>query len=94
MDENEAQASLRPKETADEKISLSDRFGLWLGFYNCNQNEYLEMIDGYIKEYDLKIEQSLAHKEALNWSITRGARSGRVASQYISDLAGRLKVKF
>ena len=77
----------------EEKVSLSDRFGLWLGFHSCNQEDYLKMIDGYLNHYNMKIEKKTAHAEALTWSRTRGARSGRVAFQYLQDLAGRMGVK-
>ncbi len=93
MEENNDKANIRPKETADEKISLSDRFGLWLGFYSCSQDDYLKMIDAYIEHYNLQSHQKLARKESLIWAVTRGARSGRVAYQYICDLAGRLQVR-
>jgi predicted AAA+ superfamily ATPase len=74
----------------EEKVSLSDRFGLWLGFYKCSQAEYLEMIDGYAGHFDLDLPKEQLHAEALEWSTTRGSRSGRVAWQYVQDLAGRL----
>jgi predicted AAA+ superfamily ATPase len=73
----------------EEKISLSDRFGLWLGFHPCDQNQYLEMIVGYCEKYDLKIETDVLFSEAIEWQATRGARSGRVAWQFFIDLAGR-----
>ena len=71
-------------------MSLSDRFGLWLGFHNCDQDTYLAMVEGYAKAYGLKIDADYAAPEASEWSVTRGARSGRVAWQFIQDLAGRL----
>ncbi len=91
--ENEESTAIIPHETVDEKISLSDRFGLWLGFYQCSQEEYLDMIEGYIKKYKININIERAKKSALEWSVTRGARSGRVAWQFIQDLAGKLEKK-
>ena len=78
-------------QSAEEKISLSDRFGLWLGFHNCDQETYFEIIDAYAKEFDLKIDLHQLRAEALEWSAARGARSGRVAWQFIQNLAGRLE---
>ena len=92
MIENEQSTAINPSEAVEEKVSLSDRFGLWLGFYKCSQSEYLEMIDGYAKHFGLEIPQEQLHAEALEWSTTRGSRSGRVAWQYVQDLAGRLGV--
>ena len=80
-----------PHESLEEKISLSDRFGLWLGFYQCSQEVYLLMIEDYIKFYKINIDIKEAKKLALEWSVTRGSRSGRVAWQFIQDLAGKLK---
>jgi hypothetical protein len=77
-------------EVIEEKVSLSDRFGLWIGFHNCSQDDYLAMIFGYVAHYELSAPPETIRAEALEWSITRGARSGRVAWQYICDLAGRL----
>jgi hypothetical protein len=74
----------------DEKVSLSDRFGLWLGFHNCSQDEFLDMVRGYAAHYKLKIKPEELDRAALEWSVTRGARSGRVAWQFIQDLAGRI----
>ena len=71
-------------------MSLSDRFGLWLGFHNCSQDDYLAMVDAYTKHFKLKASADQLTTEALEWSMTRGARSGRVAWQYVQDLAGRL----
>ena len=79
-----------PAEAVEEKVSLSDRFGLWLGFHKCNQDDYLAMVDGYIKHFKLGVELEEVRGEALEWSTTRGSRSGRVAWQYVMDLAGRL----
>lgn len=93
MMENERGSAINPSEATEEKVSLSDRFGLWLGFHSCNQDDYLKMIDGYLDHYKLDVAKSIAHKEALTWSRTRGARSGRVAYQYLQDLAGRMGVK-
>ena len=90
MIENERSTAINPSEAVEEKVSLSDRFGLWLGFHNASQNDYLEMVAGYAGHFDLQIDQESLRREALEWSITRGARSGRVAWQYILDLAGRL----
>ncbi|MEO3431650.1 ATP-binding protein [Inquilinus sp. CAU 1745] len=90
MIENESSTAIIAGEAVEEKVSLSDRFGLWLGFHGCNQETYLAMIDGYAEAYGLPIEKEALHAEAREWSITRGARSGRVAWQFIQDLAGRL----
>lgn len=90
MIENESSTAIIAGEAVEEKVSLSDRFGLWLGFHGCNQETYLAMIDGYAEAYGLPIGKEALHAEAREWSITRGARSGRVAWQFIQDLAGRL----
>jgi predicted AAA+ superfamily ATPase len=90
MIENERSTAINPSEAVEEKVSLSDRFGLWLGFHKCSQDEYLEMIDGYVRHYGLNAEAERLRAEALEWATTRGARSGRVAWQFIQDLAGRL----
>ncbi|MCY0147073.1 ATP-binding protein [Hoeflea sp. G2-23] len=90
MMDNERSTAINPHEAVEEKVSLSDRFGLWLGFHKCSQDEYLDMITGYATHYDLKINPDELRAEALEWSTTRGARSGRVAWQFIQDLAGRL----
>jgi hypothetical protein len=92
MIENERSTGINPGEAVEEKVSLSDRFGLWLGFHRCSQDEYLAMIDGYVSHYGVKAETAELHRDALEWSTTRGARSGRVAWQFIQDLAGRLGV--
>lgn len=89
MIENERSTAINPSEAVEEKVSLSDRFGLWLGFHKCSQDEYLEMISGYAAHFGLNIEPATLRAEALEWSTTRGARSGRVAWQFIQDLAGR-----
>ncbi|BBU63599.1 ATPase AAA [Methylosinus sp. C49] len=90
MMENERSSAINPGEAVEEKVSLSDRFGLWLGFHNCSQAEYLAMVHGYARHHGLEAPQEAIEREALEWSITRGARSGRVAWQYVQDLAGRL----
>jgi len=90
MIENERSTAINPGEAVEEKVSLSDRFGLWLGFHPVTQDTYFEIIDGYAKQYGLKIDAETLHAEALEWSMTRGSRSGRVAWQFIQDLAGRL----
>lgn len=89
MIENEQSTAINPSEAVEEKVSLSDRFGLWLGFHKCSQDDYLAMIDGYAAHYDLGLDEDALHREALEWATTRGGRSGRVAWQYIQDLAGR-----
>jgi uncharacterized protein len=90
MMENERSTAINPSEAVEEKVSLSDRFGLWLGFHNATQDEYLEMVKSYAAHHKLKVREDELVREALEWSITRGSRSGRVAWQYIQDLAGRL----
>ncbi len=90
MMENERSTAINPSEAVEEKVSLSDRFGLWLGFHRCSQDEYLEMIHAYAGHFDLQYDTERLRHEALEWSTTRGARSGRVAWQFIQDLAGRL----
>lgn len=90
MMENERATAINPSEAIEEKVSLSDRFGLWLGFHRCSQDEYLAMVDGYVAHYRLPVEAETLRREALEWATTRGARSGRVAWQFIQDLAGRL----
>ncbi|KZL19127.1 hypothetical protein PsAD2_02186 [Pseudovibrio axinellae] len=90
MMENERSTAIHPSEAVEEKVSLSDRFGLWIGFHKCSQDEYLEMINGYTQHFALKISKDVLKAQALEWSTTRGARSGRVAWQFIQDLAGRL----
>jgi predicted AAA+ superfamily ATPase len=92
MMENERSTAINPGEAVEEKVSLSDRFGLWLGFHKCSQDEYLDMVRGYVRHFGLKIEDPALVADALEWSTTRGARSGRVAWQYVQDLAGRLGV--
>ena len=90
MIENERSTAIHTSEAVEEKVSLSDRFGLWLGFHNCDQDTYFAMIEGYARHYGLDLPQAELRAEANEWSITRGGRSGRVAWQYIQDLAGRL----
>lgn len=92
MMENEQSTAINPSEAVEEKVSLSDRFGLWLGFHKCSQEDYLLMIDGYADHFKLSLDREKMHAEALEWATTRGARSGRVAWQYIQDLAGRLRI--
>jgi len=93
MMENERSTAINPSEAVEEKVSLSDRFGLWLGFHNASQDEYLDMIRSYAAHHKLEIKDADMVREALEWSMTRGARSGRVAWQFIQDLAGRLGQK-
>jgi predicted AAA+ superfamily ATPase len=93
MMENERATAINPGEAVEEKVSLSDRFGLWLGFHRCSQDEYLAMVDGYVAHYRVPFAGAELRREALEWATTRGARSGRVAWQYVQDLAGRLGVK-
>jgi uncharacterized protein len=92
MIENERATAINPNESTEEKVSLSDRFGLWLGFHNCDQPTFLAMIDGYAADIGLPISPEELHAEAVEWSVTRGARSGRVAWQFIQEMAGRLAV--
>jgi predicted AAA+ superfamily ATPase len=92
MMENERSTAINPGETVEEKVSLSDRFGLWLGFHRCSQDEYLAMVDGYVAHYKIPVEADALRREALEWATTRGSRSGRVAWQFVQDLAGRLGV--
>ncbi|MCF8474462.1 MAG: ATP-binding protein [Emcibacter sp.] len=93
MIENEQSTAINPRESVDEKVSLSDRFGLWLGFHACNQEDYLSMIYAYMDHYKITIPKDDVRPQALEWSRTRGARSGRVAWQFMQDLAGRHKFK-
>jgi hypothetical protein len=90
MMENERSTAINPHEAVEEKVSLSDRFGLWLGFHKCSQDEYLDMVRGYRDRYGLAIDDERLQSESLEWATTRGSRSGRTAWQYIQDLAGRL----
>jgi uncharacterized protein len=89
MMENERSTAINPGEAVEEKVSLSDRFGLWLGFHKCSQDEFLEMVFGYADHFGLGGDRDAIRAEALEWATTRGARSGRTAWQYIQDLAGR-----
>ena len=89
MIENERGTAINPSEAVEEKVSLSDRFGLWLGFHACDQDQYLAMIRGYCAAYGVEIDDDTLWAEAIEWQATRGARSGRVAWQYFCDLAGR-----
>ncbi|HEV7254537.1 MAG TPA: ATP-binding protein [Mesorhizobium sp.] len=90
MIENERSTAINPSEAVEEKVSLSDRFGLWLGFHKCSQDDFLEMVAGYARHHGLAIEPERLRAEALEWATTRGSRSGRVAWQFTQDLAGRL----
>jgi predicted AAA+ superfamily ATPase len=94
MIENERSRAISPSEAVEEKVSLSDRFGLWLGFHPCGQDEYLSMVRGYSDAYGVEIDDDTLRAEAIEWQATRGARSGRVAWQYFVDLAGRRGVRF
>ena len=93
MIENERSTAINPGEAVEEKVSLSDRFGLWLGFHRCSQDEYLAMVRGYCGHFGIKLADEALEREALEWSTTRGSRSGRVAWQFTQELAGRLGVK-
>jgi uncharacterized protein len=93
MVDNERATAINPGEAVEEKVSLSDRFGLWLGFHRCSQDEYLAMVEAYVARYRVPIDAAELRREALEWATTRGARSGRVAWQYVQDLAGRLGIK-
>lgn len=92
MIENERSTAISPSEAVEEKVSLSDRFGLWLGFHPCDQDEYLAMIRGYCDAHGVTIAEDVLRAEAIEWQATRGSRSGRVAWQYFTDLAGRMGV--
>jgi predicted AAA+ superfamily ATPase len=93
MMENERATAINPGEAIEEKVSLSDRFGLWLGFHRCSQDEYLAMVEAYVAHFRIAFTGEPLAREALEWATTRGARSGRVAWQYVQDLAGRLGVR-
>lgn len=93
MIENERSTAINPGEAVEEKVSLSDRFGLWLGFHRCSQDEYLAMVRGYCGHFVIKVDDEALEREALEWSTTRGSRSGRVAWQFVQELAGRLGVR-
>ncbi|TBN44043.1 ATP-binding protein [Paracoccus subflavus] len=89
MIDNERATAIHPGEAVEEKVSLSDRFGLWLGFHPCSQDEYLAMVEGYCAAYGVTVAPDTLRAEAIEWQATRGARSGRVAWQFFTDLAGR-----
>jgi len=89
MIENERSTAIHASEAVEEKVSLSDRFGLWLGFHNCDQDTFFAMIEGYAAHYGIEVPQKELRAQAKEWSVTRGGRSGRVAWQFIQDLAGR-----
>ena len=93
MIENERAGAIHGNEAVEEKVSLSDRFGLWIGFHNADQDTFFAMLDGYAAHFGLPISTEDLHAQAIEWSVTRGGRSGRVAWQFILDLAGRLGVK-
>ncbi|MCS0495875.1 ATP-binding protein [Ancylobacter sp. MQZ15Z-1] len=92
MMENERSTAINPGEAVEEKVSLSDRFGLWLGFHKCDQDDYLAMVNGYAAHFAIPLDAETLRSEALEWATTRGARSGRTAWQYVQDVAGRLGV--
>ncbi|MBS0268017.1 MAG: ATP-binding protein [Proteobacteria bacterium] len=89
MIDNERATAINPGEATEEKVSLSDRFGLWLGFHNASQDDYLAMVQAYVEHFGIKVDPDELQRDALEWATTRGARSGRVAWQYVQDLAGR-----
>ncbi len=93
MIDNEKSTSINPSEATEEKVSLSDRFGIWIGFHNISQELYLEMINSYVKNFNIKLPPDKIRTKALEWSITRGARSGRVAWQFVQQIAGETKTK-
>ena len=93
MIENERSTAINPSEAVQEKVSLSDRFGLWLGFHHCSQTDYLAMVDAYVGHFGIPGRAAEIHAAALEWQATRGARSGRVAWQFVQDLAGRQGVR-
>jgi uncharacterized protein len=93
MIENERSTAINPGEAVEEKVSLSDRFGLWLGFHRCSQDDYLSMVKGYCRHFGIAMAEEELEREALEWSTTRGSRSGRVAWQFTQELAGRLGVR-
>ena len=92
MIENETSTAINPSEAIEEKVSLSDRFGLWIGFHNCSQDQYLSMIDAYIRHYNIPNTENL-HAEAIEWAAGRGSRSGRVAWQFITSVAAKNNIK-
>ncbi len=93
MMENERSTAINPSEAVEEKVSLSDRFGLWIGFHNCSQADFLDMVRGYAEHYKLPVDAAVLEREALAWAMQRGSRSGRVAWQFVQDMAGRHGVK-
>jgi predicted AAA+ superfamily ATPase len=93
MMENERSTAINPGEAVEERVSLSDRFGLWLGFHRCSQDEFLAMVEAYVAHYRIPLSGDELRREALEWATTRGSRSGRVAWQYVQDVAGRLGVR-
>src|SRR3990170_4769614 len=93
MMDNERSTAINPGEAVEERVSLSDRFGLWLGFHRCSQDEYLAMVKGYCAHFGIKLAEAELERDALEWSTTRGSRSGRVAWQFTQELAGRLGVR-
>ena len=93
MIDNERSTAIHPGEAVEESVSLSDRFGLWLGFHPCDQATFFAMVEGYADHFGLAVDRETLHAEAVEWSMTRGARSGRVAWQFVQDLAGRLGVE-
>lgn len=92
MIDNERGSAITPGEAVEEKVSLSDRFGLWIGFHNCDQDTFFAIVEGYARAVGIDIPEARLHAEAIEWSVTRGARSGRVAWQFIQDLSGRLGI--
>lgn len=92
MMENERSTAINPSEAVEEKVSLSDRFGLWIGFHKCSQDDYLEMVRAYADRFKLPVSEDDLRAQSLEWSTTRGSRSGRVAWQFIQDIAGRLGI--
>jgi len=93
MIENERGSAINPAEAVEEKVSLSDRFGLWIGFHNCDQDTFFAMVEGYAERFALPIGPEELRKAAVEWSVTRGGRSGRVAWQFVQEMAGRLAVR-
>ena len=93
MIENERSTAINPSEAVQEKVSLSDRFGLWLGFHNCSQDEFLDMIKSYLAHHNVEADPEEVRAGAIEWYATRGSRSGRVAWQFVQDLAGRKGIK-
>ena len=92
MIDNERTSAINPNEAIDEKISLSDRFGLWLGFHHCDQETFLKMIRSYVDYYGVQIDDETLRAKAVEWQVTRGSRSGRVAIQFVRNLAGEMGI--